>query len=101
MELLDSFLSLLNMAVASRAGTLYAAAALTFVVWLVQKVPFVKDFVDSNPKLESVVTLFLAVAPAVVTTLTTSTSWTDALATAVMTFLMAVGAKTATDKMLA
>ena len=102
MDLWTSFVTLLNMAVSSHAATVVAAAALAFVVWAVQKVPFVKTFVDSNPMLESVVTLFLAVAPAVITVLsTTGASWLDALMTAVSTFLMVLGGKAALAKLKA
>lgn len=101
-SLLASFLNLLNLAVTSHLGTVIAAAALALVVWAVQKVPAVETFVASNAKLETLATLFLAVAPAVITTLSsTGATWSEALMTAVSTFLMAVGAKAALAKLTA
>ncbi|HVI41282.1 MAG TPA: hypothetical protein VM577_11530 [Anaerovoracaceae bacterium] len=100
MDLWTSFVDLLKLAVSSHAATVVAAAALAFVVWAVQKVPFVETWVAANPKLETVVTLFLAVAPAVVTALATG-SWADALMVAVSTFLMVLGGKAAVAKLTA
>lgn len=100
MDLWASFVSLLNMAVESHAGTVVAAAALAFVIWALQKLPVVKDYVAENAKLQTVVALFLAVAPGVVAALASGTSWTEALMTAVSTFLMALGAMTAKDKLV-
>jgi hypothetical protein len=99
MDLWQSFVGLLNMAVSSHLGTVMAAAALAFLVWALNKVPFVKDWVAANPKLESVATVVLAVAPALITALSSATSWADAAVTAVSTLLMSLGALAAKDKL--
>lgn len=93
----SSLAGLLGSAMSSHSGTAIAALALATVVWVLQKVPAVKDFVKSSPVLAHVATLVLAVVPAVVVTLSTNGSWLDGLSTAVVTFLAAVGVKGVKD----
>lgn len=100
-QMLAYLFNLLNLAVTNKTATAVAAVALAVVVYGLKYVPVVKDFVAKDSKLETVATLVLAVAPAVVTTLSTSTSWYEAAMTALMTFLAAVGVKTAKDKLMA
>lgn len=94
---LSSVVSLLNSATTSHSGTAIAALVLATLVWVLQKVPAVSDFVAKSPILAHVAMLVLAVVPAVVITLSTSGSWVDALSTAVVTFLAAVGVKGVKD----
>lgn len=81
----------LNLAVTSPTGTAVAAVVLSFLVYLLTRIPFVNTFVSQNVYLKHGVMLFLAVAPAVVVTLTSKSSWYEAVVTAVVTFLAALG----------
>lgn len=94
---LSSLVDLLNAAVTSKSGTAVAALALAALVWVLQKVPAVKDFVAKNAVLAHVAMLVMAVVPAVVVSLSTTSSWMDALTTAVLTFLSALGVKGVAD----
>jgi len=66
---------LLNLAVSSKAGTVVAAAVLSLLMWLLTKVPVVSDLVSKDAVVNKIVMVFLAVAPAVVTSLTSKSSW--------------------------
>lgn len=88
---LSSLSDLLNAALASKSGMAVAALALALILWGLQKVPAVKAFVAKSPVLAHVAMLVVAVIPAVLVKLTSGATWLDVLATAVMTFLAAVG----------
>lgn len=87
----QSLLDLLNSAVNSKMGTAFAAFALAALVFALQKVSVVKNFVEKQPVLSKVSMVVLAVVPAVVMSLTSKASWSDALMTAVLTLLGALG----------
>jgi len=97
---LSSVVDLLGTAVSSHPGTAVAALALAALVWVLQKVPAVSEFVAKTPILAHAATLVLAVVPAVVVTLSTSGSWVDALSTALLTFLSATGLKGVKDALV-
>lgn len=88
---LTTLTGLLTAAVTSRTAMAIAAALLALLVWGLQKVPAIGAWVAKNPTLTHVATLVLAVVPAVIVSLTTTASWVDALTTALVTFLAAVG----------
>lgn len=93
-----SLVNLLSSAMTSHSGTAIAALVLAALVFGLQKITVISDFVTKSPVLAHVVMLVVAVVPAaVVVTLSTSGSWVDALSTAVMTFLGAVGLKSVKD----
>lgn len=89
--MLQDILDLLVSAITSKTGTMIAAAVLSLMVWLLTKVKVVSDFIAGSSRLTKVVTLFLAVVPAVILSLTSKASWLDASLTAVLTFFGALG----------
>lgn len=92
-ESLKALVDLLNVAVSSKMGTAIAAVVLATLVYLLQKVPYVKDLLAKSEVTKRVGMLFLAVAPAVVVSLSSKASWMDAALTAVLTLLGALGAE--------
>lgn len=92
-ESLKMLVDLFSMAVSSKMGTAIAAVVLAVLVYLLQKVPFVKDLLAKSEAASRVAMVFLAVAPAVVVSLSSKASWMDAALTAVLTLLGALGAE--------
>lgn len=84
-------LELLNTAVTSKMGTAVAAFVLALFSVLLQQVPSIKAWADKSPVLSKVSMLVLAVVPAVVVSLTSTASWSEAALTAVLTGLGALG----------
>lgn len=97
---MDQFLELLNAAILSKSGTAVAALVLAGLVLLLQRLESVKKFFASSPALSKVSVLVVAVAPAVILSLTTKASWFDALMTAVLTGLGALGLDALKDPVL-
>ena len=88
---LTSLSQLLSSVLASPSAMMVAALVLSVVLFLLQKVQAVKDFVAKSPVLAHVAMLLVAVLPGVVVKLTSGASWVDVVTTAVMTFLAALG----------
>ena len=93
-------LELLNAAITSKMGTAFAAFALALLSVGLQQIPAVKEFVAKSPVLSKVAMLVLAVVPAVVLSLTTTASWSEAALTALLTFLSALGLDSLKDVVL-
>lgn len=79
------------MALGSKMGMALAAVVLSGVVYLFSKVPSVDTWFASNPVTKTLSTLVLAVVPAVIVALSSSTSWADVGAVALSSFLGALG----------
>lgn len=93
-QLFTALANFLNLAVSSKTGTAVAAVVLSTLLYLVQKVPFVSDLLAKSVFAKQGAMIFMAVAPAVVVSLTSKSSWYEALVTAVLTFLTATGVQT-------
>lgn len=88
---LTSISQLLTSVLASPSAMMIAALVLAVVLWALQQVQAVKDFVAKSPVLAHVAMLLVAVLPGLVAKLTSGASWVDVVTTAVMTFLAALG----------
>lgn len=89
---LSTLADLLNMAVQTKTGMAVAAALLALTVWVLTKVPVVSGWLaGASSVVKKGVMVFLAVAPAVVVSLSSKASWYDAGMTALLTFLGALG----------
>lgn len=96
-QLFTALANFLNLAVTSKTGTAVAAVVLSTLLYLVQRVPFVSDLLSKSAFAKQAAMIFLAVAPAVVVTLSSKASWYEALVTAVLTFLTATGVQSLTS----
>ena len=88
---LVQIVDLLNKATTSNTGTAVAALVLSVLVFLLQRVPAISAALAKNAWVKRGAVMFLAVVPAVITSLTTKSSWYDAVVTAAITFLATLG----------